>query len=67
MADIDFPDTLIALERSAWEEQQRGALTVDTAHAVHEAVATFAAEAGLPRIDVELGLKQAVRHAEPEA
>lgn len=63
MADIDFPDTLIALERSAWEEQQRGELTVVTAHAVHDAVAAFAEEAGLPRIDVELGLKQAVRHA----
>lgn len=67
MADIDFPDNLIQLERSAWEEQQRGALTVDTAHAVHEAVAAFAEEAGLPRIDVEFGLKQAVRHTEPDA
>lgn len=59
---IELPDDLLALERSAWEEQQRGNLTVATAHAVHAAVAAYATEAGLPRIDVELGLKQAVRH-----
>jgi hypothetical protein len=64
VADIDFPDDLIALERSAWEEQQRGKLTVPTAQAVHAAVGAFAEQAGLARIDIELGLKQAVRHSE---
>lgn len=62
MTDTDFPDTLIALERSAWEEQQRGALTVATASAVHAAVGAFAEESGLARIDVEMRLKQTVRH-----
>lgn len=64
MPAIDFPADLLALETRAWEEQQRGELTVATAQAVHNAVAAFAEEAGLARIDVELGLKQAVRHAE---
>ncbi|MFF0736936.1 hypothetical protein ACFYVK_35645 [Streptomyces chartreusis] len=64
MTDTDFPDNLIALERSAWEEQQRGALTVATAQAVHAAVGAFAEESGLARIDVEMRLKQAVRHGD---
>jgi hypothetical protein len=59
---IDFPEPLIALERSAWEEIQAGRLTVDTALAVHEAVTAFAAETGLRRMDVELGLKTLVRY-----
>jgi hypothetical protein len=59
---IDFPEPLIALERSAWKQIQDGELTVDTARAVHEGVAAFAKQAGLPRLDVEMGLKQAVRH-----
>ncbi|WP_369167745.1 hypothetical protein AB5J49_07755 [Streptomyces sp. R28] len=63
MADIDFPADLLALARASWEEQQRSALTVATAAAVHAAVGAYAEEAGLLRIDVELGLKQAVRHA----
>jgi len=63
VADIDFPDDLIALERSAWEQIQQGELTVETAQAVHDAVTAYATEAGLPRIDVEMGLKKAVRHA----
>jgi hypothetical protein len=62
VATIDFPDNLIALETTAWEEIQAGRLTVDTAHAVHAAVGAFAAEAGVERLDVEMGLKQAVRH-----
>jgi hypothetical protein len=62
VATIDFPDNLIALERAAWEEIQAGRLTVDTARAVHAAVGAFAAEAGVGRYDVEMGLKQAVRH-----
>ena len=43
MADYNFPDTLIMLERSAWTEIQAGRLTVDTARAVQEAVTAFAA------------------------
>ncbi|MFE4818666.1 hypothetical protein ACFRFU_19965 [Streptomyces sp. NPDC056704] len=62
MATIEFPDDLIALARTSWAEIQAGRLTVDTARAVHEAVAAFAAEAGLRRMDVELGLKTLVRY-----
>jgi hypothetical protein len=58
---IDFPDTLLALESRAWADIQAGTLTVDTAQAVHAAVTAFAEEAGLRRIDVELGVKAAVR------
>lgn len=69
---IDFPENLLALERSAWEEIQAGALTVDTAHAVHAGIDAFvrqAKEAGaeVARIDVEMGLKKAVRHSEAGA
>jgi hypothetical protein len=69
---IDLPPNLIALERSAWAEIQAGTLTVATAWAVHEGVAAFvqqAKEAGNPvgRLDVEMGLKKAVRHPAAEA
>lgn len=64
---IELPDDLIALERTAWAEIQAGRLTVDTARAVHEAVAAFAEQAGVGRYDVEMGLKKAVRHAEDVA
>ncbi|RVU28873.1 hypothetical protein EOT10_03155 [Streptomyces antnestii] len=64
MAAIEFPDDLIALERSAWEEIQAGALTVPTALAVHEGVTAFAAESELSRLDVEMQLKRVVRHPE---
>ncbi|MEU1497226.1 hypothetical protein [Streptomyces sp. NPDC005732] len=67
MASIDFPDDLIALARTSWAEIQAGTLTVATAQAVHEGVAAFAAEAGHPRLDVEMGLKRAVRHPVAEA
>lgn len=67
MADIDFPHSLISLERSAWEQIQAGALTVDTARAVQDGINAFAEEAKLPRLDVEMGLKKVVRHAEAEA
>ncbi|MER5875412.1 hypothetical protein ABT119_05725 [Streptomyces sp. NPDC001910] len=67
MADIDFPDDLIALERSAWEEILAGRLTVETARAVQDGIAAFAEQAGLPRYDVEMGLKRAVRHPAAEA
>ena len=64
MADIDFPDDLLALERSAWTEIQEGRLTVPTALAVHEALAAFAKETGESRYDAEMALKKRVRHPE---
>ncbi|MFF4536519.1 hypothetical protein [Streptomyces aureus] len=67
MATIDFPPDLIALERSAWEEIQAGRLTVKTARAVQDGIAAFAEQAKLPRYDVEMGLKAAVRHPAAEA
>lgn len=67
MADIELPDDLIKLERSAWTEIQAGTLTVDTALAVHEALTAFTAESGQSRFDVEMALKKRVRHPEPEA
>lgn len=64
MADIDFPDDLIELERSAWTAIQTRTLTTEQAAAVQARVTEYATEAGLPRVDVEMGLKRAVRHAE---
>ena len=61
MTDIPFPDDLLALESRAWAAIQAGTLTVDTAAAVHAAVSAFAEQAGMPRYEVELGLKAAVR------
>ena len=58
---IDFPAHLLALESRAWADIQAGTLTVDTAQAVHAAVGAFAEQAGLRRIDVELGVKAVVR------
>ena len=65
--NLEFPDDLIALERSAWAEIQAGALTLDTARAVHEGIAAFAKQAGVGRYDVEMGLKRIVRHPEVQA
>lgn len=67
MATSNLPDDLIALERAAWEEIQAGALTVDTAWAVHAAVTAFAKEAGAPRTEIEMKLKKDVRHGAVEA
>jgi putative heme iron utilization protein len=64
VATIDFPDSLLELERAAWEEIQAGRLTVETAAAVQERLTVFAAEAGIDRYTAETGLKRAVRHAE---
>ncbi|MFG2475665.1 hypothetical protein [Streptomyces fagopyri] len=64
---IDFPDYLIALERSAWEAIQRGELTVPTTQAAQEAVTVFAADGGHDRYAVEMALKKLVRHPEVEA
>ncbi|UOB09054.1 hypothetical protein MQE23_08315 [Streptomyces sp. HP-A2021] len=66
MADFDFPDDLIELERSAWEAIQAGNLTVEQATAVQAGVTAFAAAAGVSRYTAEMALKKAVRHAEPE-
>ena len=64
MSDIEFPDTLIALERAAWEEHQTGRLTVATANAVQDAITVHAEATGLDRYTVEMVLKRAVRHGE---
>ncbi|MFE4255080.1 hypothetical protein ACFRU3_37510 [Streptomyces sp. NPDC056910] len=67
MADTEYSDDLIALERSAWEQIQAGTLTVETALAVREGIDKFVAErkaAGneVRRMDIELGLKRLVRY-----
>ncbi|GAB2717962.1 hypothetical protein [Streptomyces bullii] len=67
MTDFDFPADLLAAERDAWEAMQAGRLTVDQAVAVQDGITAYAAEAGLSRYEVEMALKRAVRHAEPEA
>ncbi|NEA48449.1 hypothetical protein [Streptomyces sp. SID10815] len=67
MSAIDFPDDLLTLERAAWEATQAGRLTPDQAAAVQAAVTVFAAEHGLDRHQVEMALKRAVRHPEPDA
>ncbi|MGW1223708.1 hypothetical protein ACWD6O_35000 [Streptomyces californicus] len=63
MAEIDIPEHLIALERTAWAEQQAGALTVETAAAVQQAYTEHAAATeGLSRLALEMETKRAVRH-----
>jgi hypothetical protein len=66
VSDIEYPNGLIELETAAWQEIQRGELTVDTARAVHEGIAEFVArdDVNATRLDVEMGLKKVVRHAE---
>lgn len=61
---IDIPDTLIALETTAWEEIRAGRLTVKTAAAVHQGVVAFAGASGETRIAVEERVKLVVRHGE---
>lgn len=61
MTAFNFPDTLLAAERTAWAAIQAGTLTTDQAAVVHDGIAAFAAESGLPRIEVEEALKRAVR------
>ncbi len=67
VADIDIPESLIALERTAWAEQQAGALTVETAAAVQQAYTEHAKAAQVSRYKVEQATKRIVRHPEPEA
>ena len=62
MAIIDFPEDLIALETTAWEEIQAGRLTVDTAAKVQAGLAAFAADKGIDRHAAEMALKRVVRH-----
>jgi len=64
VSDIDFPDDLVQLERTAWEAAQRGELTAEQAAAVQAGVSAFAEEAGLDRYTVEMALKRRVRHPE---
>lgn len=64
MADIDIPDHLIALERTAWAEQQAGALTLASADAVQAAYREHAAYAGVSRLALEMATKRRVRHVE---
>jgi hypothetical protein len=66
VSDIEFPDALIALERAAWEEIQAGRLSVATATVVQDAITAHAKATGMSRYEVEMALKRAVRHAEPE-
>ncbi|MFJ7418012.1 hypothetical protein ACIQXD_05285 [Streptomyces uncialis] len=62
MADIDLPEDLLDLERTAWAEQQNGALTVPTALAVQTAITAHAAAAGVSRYRVEMAVKRRVRN-----
>lgn len=64
MTDIDFPDHLLAAEADAWAAIQAGTLTPEQAQTVQDAVTAFAAETGMDRHAVEMGLKRAVRHPE---
>lgn len=61
---IELSDDLIELERTAWAEIQAGALTVESALAVHEATVAHAEATGQRRMDVEMALKKHVRHPE---
>jgi hypothetical protein len=65
VADYDFPDDLLELERSAWAAIQAGTLTVDQADAVQAGITAYAEAARLDRYKVEMALKRAVRHGEP--
>ena len=61
---ITFPPALLAAEATAWQASQGGTLTPEQAATIQAGVTALAAETGMPRVDVEMGLKQAVRHAE---
>lgn len=63
---IDFPDTLLALETTAWQEIQAGSLTAEQAADVQAGVTAFATEAGRDRYEVEMALKRVVRYPEAE-
>ncbi|MFD3913386.1 hypothetical protein [Streptomyces sp. NPDC058603] len=63
---IELSDELIQLERRAWQEQQHGALTAETANAVQAAITAHAAATGQNRYEVEKELKRVVRHPGPD-
>ncbi|MEV4974545.1 hypothetical protein [Streptomyces scopuliridis] len=63
---IELTDELIELERRAWQEQQHGALTVETANAVQNAITAHAEATGQNRYEVEKELKRVVRHPDPD-
>ncbi|MFJ3940817.1 hypothetical protein [Streptomyces parvus] len=67
MADIDIPAHLIDLESAAWTEQQQGALTFAAADAVQAAYREHAAATGVSRLELEMAVKQAVRHPENDS
>ncbi|MFE3004256.1 MULTISPECIES: hypothetical protein [unclassified Streptomyces] len=65
MADIDIPPHLLELERTAWAEQQAGALTLATADKVQAAYREHAAATnGVSRLALEMATKKLVRHPE---
>lgn len=64
MSDIDFPDDLVHLERSAWAAAQQGTLTAELAAEVQAGITAFAEASGLDRFTVEMALKRQVRHPE---
>jgi hypothetical protein len=64
---IELTPDLIQLEERAWAEQRAGALTVETALAVQQAITAHAEATGENRYEVERELKRAVRHPEPGA
>ncbi|MFJ9113037.1 hypothetical protein [Streptomyces sp. NPDC102283] len=67
MADIGIPQHLIDLERTAWAEQQAGALTLESATAVQAAYREHAAiTGGVSRLELEMATKRRVRHPAPE-
>ncbi|MFE0039459.1 hypothetical protein [Streptomyces sp. NPDC059015] len=61
---VELSPELVELGTRAWEEIRAGRLTVDTAEAVHAAVAAHAEQTGQDRLAVEMALKRAVRHPE---
>lgn len=76
---VDIPDDLIALERAAEEERARLSGLAgeareeqwrawrDASERVQAAITEHAAAAGVPRVDVEMAVKRAVRHAEGDS
>ncbi|WP_098899634.1 hypothetical protein [Streptomyces sp. st77] len=66
MADIDIPDHLIDLESAAWAEQQPRALTFAAADAVQAAYREHAASTRVSSLELEMAVKQAVRHPRSE-
>ncbi|MFC8985982.1 hypothetical protein [Streptomyces sp. NPDC057115] len=64
MSTFDFPESLLAAERAAWEAIQAGQLTVQQATAVHDGIAAYANQIGAGRHEVEMALKRVVRHGE---